>query len=172
MNSQSGRYPASASRHRPEHLDGASLVFAATDDPAINEAIVNDCRRRNLLVCRADADEQTPGDFSTPALFQQDAVAIAVSAGGSPALAAAIRDAVARNLDPRWGRMALVMQALRPVIRAIPGLPLVRRREIFRDLANRESLDILDGGMSALWRWLQQRHPELASVPCPKSPVP
>ena len=54
-------------QYRPEHLKGAQLVFAATDDPAVNEAIVRDAHELGLLVCRADVDEHA-GDFTTPAM--------------------------------------------------------------------------------------------------------
>src|SRR6266480_2219507 len=54
------RMPAQVQRlaetYRPEHLRSAGLVFAATDDPNVNDAIVRDARERGILVCRADAD--------------------------------------------------------------------------------------------------------------------
>src|SRR6478609_7363439 len=40
-------------RYGPHHLDGAGLVFAATDDPAVNAAVVRDARNRGILVNRA-----------------------------------------------------------------------------------------------------------------------
>lgn len=154
-------------RYLPEHLEGAGLVFAATDDPAVNEAIVEECRRRGVLVCRADNDEDRPGDFSTPAIYREGSLVVSVSAG-SAALAARVRDGVAKRLDPRWMQMARVMQAVRPAIRRM-DLPIARRREIFRDLAGDEALDILSAGVPALWGWLQKRYPELACVACPPS---
>src|SRR2546422_567656 len=71
-------------RYAPEHLDGAILVFAATDVPEVNAAVVRDARGRGLLVSRADMDESDPGDFITPARFQDGPVIVAISAG-SPA---------------------------------------------------------------------------------------
>src|SRR3954468_7060995 len=53
--------------YRQEHLNAADLVFAATDDPAVNDAIVRDARVLKILVCRADLD-QNKGDFATPAM--------------------------------------------------------------------------------------------------------
>src|SRR5437667_8963831 len=48
----------------PRHLEEAGLVFAATDDPAVNDQIVAEAKRRGVLVNRADADDERAGDFS------------------------------------------------------------------------------------------------------------
>lgn len=145
----------------PRHLDGASLVFAATDSPAVNEAVVQEAHRRNLLVNRADVDDERPGDFSTPAVWRSEAVLVGVSAGGSPALAAAMRDDLAAKLDPRHVAMAAAMQELRPAVRdTVPDI--ARRRGIFRDLASPAAMDVLhQDGLPALKRWLAGRYPEL-----------
>src|SRR5262245_42466510 len=46
--------------YRAEHLDGAKLVFAATNDPAVNDAVVRDAQSKGVLVCRANADDDSP----------------------------------------------------------------------------------------------------------------
>jgi siroheme synthase-like protein len=147
-------------RYADEYLDGAALVFACTDDPAVNAAVVRDCRRRGIFVNRADGDDVEPGDFSTPAKFEADGVIVTVSAG-SPALSAAIRDDLAAKLDRRFVAMASAMRLLRPEIRASRADISVRAR-IFRDLAGEEALALLDAdGTEALRRWLLNRYPEL-----------
>ena len=148
-------------RYEPGHLDGAGLVFAATDDPAVNEAVVRDARTRGLLVNRADADDDEPGDFVTPARFAMSAVTVTVSAG-SPALAVLIRNGIAQRWDPDWSRMADAMQSLRPLIVARRDLHVRRRRQIFRELATDEATDVLAvGGVAALRAWLIAKYPEL-----------
>lgn len=154
-----------AERYRPEHLEGAGLVFAATDLAEVNGAVVRDAHERGLLVCRADSDEQEPGDFSTPALIRRGAITITVSAGGSPALAAAIRDAVNSHLEAKWEKMADAMQQLRPVILNAPGLDGAARQRIFRELAGAEAVEVLDaGGLEVLRAWLKKRFPGLSYV--------
>jgi siroheme synthase-like protein len=144
----------------PRHLDGAALVFAATDRHDVNDAVVQEARRRGLLVNRADSDETEPGDFSTPAKLQVGAVIITVSAG-SAALSAAIRDDLARRLDRRFVRMADAMRVLRPEVRA-SALEQSARARVFRDLADDEAVTVLDtGGIDALRDWLKRRYPEL-----------
>src|SRR5689334_7557516 len=54
-----------AKAFEPADLDGAFLPFAATDDDAVNAAVVAAARARNLLVDDAGAAQR--GDFSTPA---------------------------------------------------------------------------------------------------------
>src|SRR5581483_8912526 len=65
--------------YRPEHLKGAGLVFASTDDPHVNDQVVRDAHAMNLLVCRADSDETNAGDFATPAILRRGNVLVMVS---------------------------------------------------------------------------------------------
>lgn len=147
-------------RYQPEHLDSAALVFAATDQPDLNSTIVRDARSRSILVCRADQDENDPGDFSTPAMHIQGDLVITVSAG-SPALAALIRNRLEGAIDPAWAQMARAMQELRPRVKSL-GIPIENRRQIFRDLASDAAIDTLrERGLDGLKLWLAGRHPEL-----------
>jgi siroheme synthase-like protein len=143
--------------YEPHYLDGAGLVFAATDSPAVNEQIVRDARARGVLVSRADdADE---GDFVTPARFQEGEVVVSVVAG-SPALAVAIRNDLAQKLDPRHMKMAHAMQTLRPLIR--DHVPADRRGAILRDLASDEAIEVVArGDEAALRSWIAGKYPEL-----------
>jgi precorrin-2 dehydrogenase/sirohydrochlorin ferrochelatase len=139
-------------------LDGASLVFAATDRPEVNQAVVRDATRLSILVNRADADEEAPGDFLTPAVLREGDLIVTVSTGGSPALAAVVRDGLRDRLEPRWVAMAAAMRELRPRIRD-GGAAIEIRQAVFRDLASEEAMAVLErGGMAELWSWLERRH--------------
>lgn len=145
----------------PHHLDGAQLVFAATDSPQVNQAVVAEARRRGILVCRADADDDPPGDFATPAVFRGGGVTVAVSAGGNPALAAAIRDDLAGKLRGDHVMMGTAMQSLRPMIRRQVA-DIALRRAIFRDLAGPDAMAaLLQGGGGGLRAWLVGKYPQL-----------
>ena len=151
-----------AERYEARHLEGAGLVFAATDSGETNDAVVADARRLGILVSRADADEGEPGDFSTPAVVRKGALTVMVSAAGAPALAAMVRDQLAGRIDPRWREMAEAMQAIRPAVRGARGMTAERRREAFLDLATEEAMVMLAGkGTEGLWRWLVEKYPEL-----------
>lgn len=149
-------------RYASNHLAGAGLVFAATDDPAVNEAVVRDARSRGILANRADADHDQPGDFVTPATLQRGPVTVTVSAG-SPALSVLIAGGLDARWDDDWSRMADAMQALRPLVVARTDLPMRRRQSILRQLATREAIDVVAaGGEGALRAWLLAKYPELS----------
>lgn len=155
----------------PTHLEGATLVFAATNDPAVNAAIARDARERRIWVNRADAASASgaeeavvseAGDFSTPARFAESGICVTVSASGNPALATTIRDAIRRSWDARWSRLADAMTRLRPEILSAAGSQDVRARA-FRALVSDEAMNVLCAGdLDALRHWLSARHPELA----------
>lgn len=145
--------------YEAQHLDGSGLVYAATDSPEVNDAVVRDARARGVLVNRLD-DGVPPGDFVTPAVSRRGEIVLAVTAG-SPALSAAVRDELASQLDDRYVLMAEMMLDLRPKIRA-SGLDPHKRADIFRDLASDAALEELAlRGSDGLQTWLANRHPEL-----------
>jgi siroheme synthase (precorrin-2 oxidase/ferrochelatase) len=115
-------------------------------------------------VNRADSDEDDPADFTTPAVLRGGAITVAVSASGSPALAAAVRDQLAGNLGDDWINLADALRQLRPRIRSA-GLPIARRREIFRALATPQAAQTLaTGGISGLCDWIRQQFSELPDL--------
>ena len=152
--------------YEPHHLEGAAVVLAATDLPAVNDAVVRDARARGALVSRADADEELLGDFTVPAVWRNGSFAVAVSAGGNPALAALVRDGLAQKWNPLWTVLAQVGNWLRPKLRTVGSLEPDARRAIMRDLASEEALQVLrgQGGVEPLMEWLYGRHPELKGL--------
>ena len=139
-------------------LRGAALVFAATNDPAVNARVVADARALGALANRADVDDADPADFSTPARLDKGDLTFTVSAG-SAALSAAVRDGLAARVDPRWIAMAEAMVTLRPLIRDHVSLTPPQRQTIFRDLATDEAMDVLDRtGRIGLVEWIATRH--------------
>jgi siroheme synthase-like protein len=150
----------------PRHLDGAGLVFAATDSTEVNASVVGEAKGRGLLVSRVDADgdddASAAGDFTTPAVHHGGGgLVVAVSAGGSPALAVRVRDEIAARLDPRWALLAVATQVLRPLVLA-SGLDATRRRDILRQLTSDAALEVVAReGVDGLRRWVGGKYPEL-----------
>ena len=94
-------------------LDGALLVFAATNNRDVQNAVVRDARKAGLLVNVADAPKLC--DFQVPAVVRRDNLNISVSTNGtSPALAAKI----CRELEGRYGDEYAVLLRLMASLRA------------------------------------------------------
>lgn len=83
--------------YRDSHLDGVLLAVAATDDPALNEKVVENAKVRGILVCDASSRERTQVIFG--ALTRAEGVTVAVFTDGrDPAQARHTRDRVAAFL--------------------------------------------------------------------------
>ncbi len=82
-----------------------SLVFACTDDRAVNSHVGRLARARNIPVVVTDAQHEST--FFTPATIRDGDVAIAVSTGGaSPSLAKYLRERIVTALGPGWAHVA------------------------------------------------------------------
>lgn len=91
--------------YKAAQLDGATLVFAATGDPAQDRAIVADARALRIPANAVDQPDYC--DFLTPALVNRAPVAVAIGTeGAGPVLAQMIRARVDRMLQPSLGRLA------------------------------------------------------------------
>lgn len=87
---------------REEHVTGAFLVVAATDDEDLNAAVVRIAGQRGALFCDASSAERSQVIFG--ALLQSDDVDIAVFTGGrDPARARRTRDQIADLLAKQRG---------------------------------------------------------------------
>ncbi len=60
-----------------EILDGASIVYACTNDKSLNRKIASDAKGRHLLACAVDDPESC--DFISPAIYRRDHMSVAVS---------------------------------------------------------------------------------------------
>ena len=94
-----------------DHLADATLVIAATDDPAVNAMVATDARATGRLVNVVNRPEL--GDFITPAVHRCGDLVIAVSAGGVPNAAARIRDSIGRIFDGRYATAVRELATLR-----------------------------------------------------------
>lgn len=100
-----------------EQLARAFLVFACTDDRALNAQIAADARKAGAIVNAADQVEDC--DFFMPAVVRDGPVVIAVGTGGSaPGLACFLRDKLADACPPQAGRFASALAELRAELRS------------------------------------------------------
>ena len=90
----SGTITWHARPYQPGDLAGARLVFAATNQRAVNAQIADDAAALGIL-CNV-ADDPRAGDFHLPAVHREPGLLVAVStAGASPARAKRLRDQIA-----------------------------------------------------------------------------
>ncbi len=105
-----------AEAYDPAHLAGAFLVFACTDDAALNARIADDARRDGLLVNVADQPDDC--DFYMPATLDRGPVRIAVGTGGrAPGLSGMLRDLIAAEMPERLDEFAEALGTLRDRLR-------------------------------------------------------
>ncbi|MGF1633333.1 MAG: bifunctional precorrin-2 dehydrogenase/sirohydrochlorin ferrochelatase [Phycisphaerae bacterium] len=146
----------------PGHLVGVGLVVAATNDAAVNDAVLQAAGERGVLASRVDPTAgHVPGDFTNLAAGERGPVLVAVSAG-SAAMSVATRDRLLAHLGEDWPRLAAFARDLRTRLIHADEPDEATRRAVFRDLATDAALDVLAaGGEDALWCWLTERHPGL-----------
>jgi precorrin-2 dehydrogenase/sirohydrochlorin ferrochelatase len=93
-------------------LEGAFLVIAATNNPAVNQDVWSEAERRGCLVNAVD--DRIHSNFILPAVVQREDLSVAISTGGSsPALARRLREQIERLVGPEYGVLASLMAELR-----------------------------------------------------------
>lgn len=93
-------------------LDGAVLVFAATNDTGTQQAVHHDARTAGLLVNVADAPEEC--DFQVPAVVRRGGLTLSVATNGmSPAVAAMVRRQLELEFGEEYGLLTTIAGLLR-----------------------------------------------------------
>jgi precorrin-2 dehydrogenase/sirohydrochlorin ferrochelatase len=144
-----------AGSYDPDALRDAVLVFACTDNPAVNARVAADARQAGIW-CNV-ADDPDAGDFSVPATLRHGNLTIAVSTGGAaPALAAAVRDRIASHLEPDWAILVEEFGRARQIVREQVHDARVRR-DILNTLCSECSIKLLATRDRESWRrWFQR----------------
>lgn len=92
-------------RFSREQMGPASLIIAATDDAAINTAVAEAAKERNIPVNVVDAPELCT--FIMPSIVDRSPIVIAVSSGGvAPVLARLVRARIETMIPAAYGRLA------------------------------------------------------------------
>ncbi len=122
-------------------LDGATLVVAATDDPALNERVATTARARHLLCNVVDDAERS--SFIVPAIVDRSPLVIAISSGGTaPVLARLARERIEALFDESFGALAQLLEAWRARIkRALPDV--AGRRRFYERLVRGRVADLV-----------------------------
>jgi uroporphyrin-III C-methyltransferase/precorrin-2 dehydrogenase/sirohydrochlorin ferrochelatase len=107
----------------PAQLEGALLTIAATDDAAVNVAVVDAAHERGILVNVVDDGDKS--DFIFPSIVDRSPLVVAVgSSGNSPTLARRVRAQIEALLPQRLGELAQYAGRWREAVKqALPDLP-------------------------------------------------
>ncbi len=123
------------------------LVFAATNDAAVNQQIATDARATGALVNVADAPENS--DFDNPAIVQRGPLTITISTGGaSPALAAHLRDRIGETVGVEYATLTRWMGASRAEVGVALPTP-EQRASLWQSILRSPVLDMLRRGEQA-----------------------
>lgn len=110
--SESGKIALLLEPFRPEHLDGMRLAIAAVDNKLVNDAVGEQCRKRNILVNRADDSSQ--GDFTVPAVIRRGALTLSAATDGShPRLTAQIAQTLSAMYGPEYEPYVAMLRLVR-----------------------------------------------------------
>jgi siroheme synthase-like protein len=107
-------------RFQPSDLHQAWLVYAATDDEAVNQQVFKAAAKARVFANIVDRTALC--SFIAPAIYQQGRLTIAVSTGGaSPTLAKQIRTQLGQSIGSEYGPMLRLLRTLRqPAQQALP----------------------------------------------------
>lgn len=124
-----GRVELQARPYRPGEAAGYTLVFAATDDRAVNRQVFEDCRQAGIWVNVADDPELC--SFHLPARVRRPPLEIAVASGGkAPFAVRRLRELLEQHFSAGWGAWIAKAAELRERVRR-EGLNHSEREEAY-----------------------------------------
>lgn len=117
-------------RFKRHDLNGAWLVYASTDDQAINQKVFKAAEKKHIF---ANIVDQKPlCSFIAPAILKRGLLTIAVSTGGaSPSLAKKLKRELDASIGNKYAPMLKLLESLRGI--AKKRLPKYRDRKIYFD---------------------------------------
>ncbi len=132
-------------------LQGAKLVFAATNNPVIQQKIKKEADKAGILVnVITDPDSCS---FQVPAMFRRGNLLLTVATcGSSPALAARIRKELETQYGEEYTLLLNLMSALRKQIVALND-DQAQHKLLFEKLLNSDILVLLKTGS---WKQLHK----------------
>jgi precorrin-2 dehydrogenase/sirohydrochlorin ferrochelatase len=136
--------------YHKEHLTGAVLAIAATNDNQLNKQIYNDCQNLGILCNVVDVPELC--DFYVPAVVKRGDLQIAISTEGDcPAYARHLRKKLDKIFTDKHGEFLTELKAVRKRIIEKIGEP-AERKELLEQMIDEKSFDIFVQDGPDKWR--------------------
>jgi precorrin-2 dehydrogenase / sirohydrochlorin ferrochelatase len=125
-------------------LANAFMVIGATDDRAVNAAVWDEAKGRNIL-CNV-VDDPPHCNFYAVSVVRQGDLTIGISTNGvAPALANRIRRRFEREFGPEYAEFLEIMRERRPII--AEHLPCFGcRRDLWYSIVDTEVLELIRAG--------------------------
>ena len=127
-------------------LEGAFLVFAATDSPQVQGAVLRDARAAGLLV--NIADDAAACDFQVSASIRRGDLTLSVATRGkSPAVAAMVKRRLEHHFGAEYAQLTALASLLRDRVLAEDELSHEEKKILFQKILHDDMVD-----------WLRDRH--------------
>ena len=137
-------------KYSKDHLVGATIAFAATNDEELNEQIYKDCQQLKVLCNVVDDPELC--DFFVPAVVKRGDLQIAVGTDGySPAYAGHIRQKLEGIFTEKHGEFLAELEAIRKYIMEAVRDP-AHRKALLGELVGDESFKYFIENGSDKWQ--------------------
>lgn len=115
-----------AGRYQPKHLDGVTLVIAASDDSSVNQLVSQQAQMQNIPVNVVDSPDLCT--FVMPSILDRSPLMVAFSSGGaSPVLARMLRGKLETMIPQNYSRLATFSARFRDIVKSRFANPAKRR---------------------------------------------
>ena len=132
-----------------QHLEGAVIAIASTNNTKLNQEIYDDCHALGVLCNVVDVPDLC--DFYVPALVTRGSLQIAIGTDGqSPAYAGYIRRKLEEMFTVDHGRFVDELGSIRKTV--IEKLRPEDRKPVLSELVKDESFDIFVSKGKEAWR--------------------
>lgn len=146
---EAGRLSWISRGYAPGDIRGAFLVYAASNEAAVNEAVAQEARSLGLPVNVTSRSEA--GSFITPGVLRRGRLTVAVSTSGAgPSAAARITEQLAEILGEEYEPYLDWLHDLRAEIKR-RELPPELRRRLLRSAGNLDVLNEMRQGTFIEW---------------------
>ena len=120
------RVESIVARFEPQHLDGVTLIIAATNDRSVNRQVSELALARNIPVNVVDDPELC--SFIMPAILDRSPLMVAFSSGGaSPVLTRMMRGKLETMIPQNYSRLAGFAERFRELVKQRVTNPAKRR---------------------------------------------
>jgi precorrin-2 dehydrogenase / sirohydrochlorin ferrochelatase len=125
--------------YRYNDIEGAYIVFAASDNPEINNAIFLEAEKKRIPVNSVDDPENC--SFIVPSVSRRGNLILAVStSGASPAMAAKIRRTIEKNIPENIEVILTALQEARTTLKDIKNLTQPERAAALKKIIDDDDL--------------------------------